>query len=38
MVLTFRMVEEDKAKQMAEMKGSLLGYFGGGAPKKEAGK
>jgi hypothetical protein len=26
---TSRMIEEDKARQMAEMKGSLLGFFGG---------
>lgn len=27
------MIEEDKAKQMAEMKGSLMGMFGGGSSK-----
>ena len=36
--MTYSMIEEDKAKQMAEMKGSLLGFFGGGgsAPPKQA--
>jgi hypothetical protein len=24
------LVEEDKARQVAEMKGSLMGFFGGG--------
>lgn len=35
-----RLIEEDKQKQLAEMKGSLLGFLGGvgNAPKPEATK
>ncbi|KAK4685955.1 hypothetical protein P7C73_g4183, partial [Tremellales sp. Uapishka_1] len=31
-----KLIEEDKAKQLAEMKGSLLGYMTGGAAGKPA--
>lgn len=37
-LIDIRLVEEDKQRQMAEMKGSLLGYFGGAGPKKEEPK
>lgn len=38
-VLINRLIEEDKQRQMAEMKGSLLGYIqGAGAPKPEEKK
>lgn len=37
--LIYRLIEEDKQRQMAEMKGSLLGYIqGGSAPKPEEKK
>jgi hypothetical protein len=37
--LIIRLIEEDKQRQMAEMKGSLLGYIqGGSAPKPEEKK
>jgi hypothetical protein len=39
LTLTIRLIEEDKQRQMAEMKGSLLGYIQGGAgPKPEEKK
>ena len=38
-LLINRLIEEDKQRQMAEMKGSLLGYIqGAGAPKPEEKK
>jgi hypothetical protein len=33
--LLCRLIEEDKQRQIAEMKGSLLGFMTGGAKPKE---
>jgi hypothetical protein len=34
----YRLIEEDKQRQMAEMKGSLLGWIQGAGPKPEEKK